>query len=95
MIQQGVDEGAIRVAGARVDDDAGRFVDDKNGLILVDDIDRDFLFNPFFILIVKLCPDLDRLTTLDGIFLLQRSAVYGDKTISYPCLQAGAGMLRA
>ena len=43
MGQQGVDQRARRVAGPRVDDQAGRLVDDQQRRVLVDDVERDRL----------------------------------------------------
>lgn len=41
--QEGVDEGSAPVAGCRVDDHAGRLVNDEQRLVLVDDRERDVL----------------------------------------------------
>jgi hypothetical protein len=43
MVEQGVDQGPVAVAGGRVDDQPGRLVDDQQMLVLEDDRQRDVL----------------------------------------------------
>ncbi len=43
MGDERVDQGAVDIAGAGMHDEAGRLVDDDDGLVLVNDIERDFL----------------------------------------------------
>jgi hypothetical protein len=43
VVEQGVDEGAVLVAGRRVDDEAGRFVEDEQAAVLVEDLKGDGL----------------------------------------------------
>ena len=95
MIQQRVDQGAVRVARAGMHHDAWRLVDCQDGLILEDNVDGNVLFGPVFIMIVQACAYPDGLPAMDGILLLQSGAVNGDETVPDPCLQACAGMARA
>ena len=46
MGDQRVDEGAVDIAGAWMHDEAGRLVDDDDGIVLIDDIERDCLRLP-------------------------------------------------
>jgi hypothetical protein len=43
MRQQGIDQGAVRVAGRRVDDEAGRFVQDNEVGVFIEDGERNGL----------------------------------------------------
>lgn len=43
MVEEGVDEGAIRIAGGGVDDDAVGFVDDEEIIVFEEDIEGDVL----------------------------------------------------
>ncbi|NIP97267.1 MAG: hypothetical protein GWO24_29085 [Akkermansiaceae bacterium] len=43
MVEEGVDQSTVRIAGGRMDDDAGGLVDDDEVVVLVDDVERDIL----------------------------------------------------
>ncbi len=43
MGDERIDEGLVGVAGARMDDEAGRLVDDDERVVLIDDVERDRL----------------------------------------------------
>ena len=47
MGDERVDEGAVDIAGAGMHDEAGGLVDDDDGIVLVSDIERDFLAHRF------------------------------------------------
>ena len=43
MVKQRIDQRPVEIAGGRVDDEAGRLVDDQQMLVLEDDRQRDVL----------------------------------------------------
>ena len=43
MVEQGVDQSAVEIAGGGMDDHPGRLVDDEQMLVLEDDLERDIL----------------------------------------------------
>lgn len=47
VMEEGVDEGAVGVAGGGVDDEAGGFVDDEDVAVLIEDFDGDVLGDDF------------------------------------------------
>ena len=46
MVKQCVEQGAVGVAGGRMDHQAGRLVDDQDMVVFIDDVQLDVLGNP-------------------------------------------------
>ena len=94
MVEQRIDQRAVRVAGGRVNDHTLGLIDDKQVVVLIDDIQRDILG-----------PGLDglRVRQVDGvdfagrhlILFVDGRAAAGHKPLLDQILQRTAGQRRA
>jgi hypothetical protein len=92
--EQGVDQGAARVSGRRMDDQAGRLVDDDQVRILVEDGQRDRLGGELDRR-RRTQPDLDPVAVAElGARLVDGGAVQADVPLLDQPLDLGAGQLR-
>jgi len=91
--QQGVLQRPVRVAGAGVDDQPDRLVDDDQGGVLVDDLERHWLGHDRH-LVLEPCVDLHRLAADEAVAGTQRTAVDEHLALVDPGLQARPGIVR-
>lgn len=91
MVQQGVEQGAVHVAGRRVHHQAGGLVQHQQVVVLVDDVQLDVLGHP---LTLGLQFGIERQhgTAIDGVAGAEHLAVHGESPFLDPGGQAGAGV---
>ena len=94
VMQQGVGEGAVPVAGARVDDHPGRLVDDDDGLVLVHDLEPDRLRRVPVAGAAGGRAERHTLAAPDFPFHVGLRRVDRDSSRAHPRLQPAPGVLR-
>ena len=82
--QQAVEQGTAPVSCGRVDDQSGRFVDDDDGIVFVDDVQSHRLWNKRQIFLTRTDGYTDLLTAYHFVFGLRRFIVYNNRAFSNP-----------
>ena len=93
VVKEGIDEGAIRVACGRMDDQTHRLVDDQEVFVFMEDIERNVLCDKGRWLGVRNL-DGDGVTGCDGGPRSRPAPIQKDVAILEKSLDAGAGELR-
>ena len=94
MVEQRIDQRAVRVAGSRVNDHSLGLIDDKQVVVLIDDIQRDILGLGLDGLRVGQLHSVD-CTGYDLFFLVDRRGVFRHTALLNEILQRTAGQCRA
>ena len=94
MVEQRIDQRAVRVAGSRVNDHSLGLIDDKQVVVLIDDIQRDILGPGLDGLRVGQLHSVD-CAGHDLFFLVDRRGVFRHTALLNEILQRTAGQRRA
>ncbi len=91
MVEQGIQQGAVLMAGSRMDHQAGGLVNHQDVLVLVDDFQLDVLCEPLALGFLLGLQDQLR-AAVDDVARAQHGAVDGQATVLDPAGQTGAGV---
>ena len=93
MVQQGIDQGMFGVAGARMHDQPGRFIDQNQAVILMDNGER-YGLRPIAAVLRDNGVYFDAIRAFDPVFLFQILIIDAHITGRDPGLQPRPGMAR-
>ena len=82
--QQTVEQGTAPVSCGRVDNQSGRFVDDDDSIVFVNDVQSHRLWNKRQIFLTRTDGYTDLLTAYHFVFGLRRFIVYNNRAFSNP-----------
>lgn len=90
MRQQAVEQGAAPVACGRMDDQSGRFVDDDDGIVFINDVQIHGFGCEREVFFARTYRNGNQFTAYHFIFGLRGLIVYNDCTLFNPRTQAAA-----